>query len=59
VPKSRVGKYKVAVEGFVKDLLERGGGAKDSGGNRGVSGDGVSRFRDFRDFSEDKIKGEK
>lgn len=56
VPKNRVGEYKVAVEEFVRGLLEREGGAKSSGGNRGVSGEGVSRFRDFRDFSEGNTK---
>ena len=59
VPKSRVGEYKVAVEEFVNDLLGREGGAKGSERNLGVSGEGDSRFRDFRDFSEEKLKRKK
>jgi len=58
VPKNRVGEYKVAVEAFVRELLERGGEAKGSEGERKTSVESGYQFRDFRDFSEDKLKRE-
>lgn len=58
-PKNRVGEYKVAVEAFVKDLLEREGGAKGSECEHKTSIESGYQFRDFRDFSKDTIKREK
>jgi len=58
VPKSRVGEYKVAVEGFVKGLLEREEEIKGSEDERKTSVESGHQFRDFRDFSEGKLKRE-
>jgi len=54
VPKSRVGEYKVAVEGFVKGLLEREVGTEGSEDEHSASVESGYRFRDFRDFSKGK-----
>jgi len=56
VPKNRVGEYKVAVEEFVKGLPEKEEGAKGSEGERKASVESSYQFRDFRDFSGDKLK---
>lgn len=59
VPKSRVGEYKVAVEGFVRGLLEREGGAKSFKDEHSKSVESGYQFRDFKDFSDDELKGKK
>lgn len=59
VPKSRVGEYKVAVEAFVRGLLEKEVGSKGSEDELKISLESGYKFRDFKDFSDEELKGKK